>query len=104
MCFVDPLTLVMCCLLTPAGFGITAIVTPTSGIRAKGFEFETHLARVEGGRLLCSPLMAVLIQRSRMFCGSPLTLAMCLFTNICGFWCNGNRDSNNLVAKSSCMP
>ena len=32
----------------PTGFGLTAIVIPTIGIKATGLEFETHLARVGG--------------------------------------------------------
>ena len=30
------------------GFGLMAIMIPTSGIRATGLEFKTHLARIGG--------------------------------------------------------
>lgn len=43
--------------------------------------------------LLRFPLMAVLIQRSRVFRGS-VNSSDVLFTNTRGFWYNGNRDSN----------
>ena len=42
------------------GFGVMTIMIPTSGIRAKGLEFETHLAHI-GGEIIghwinqCSP-------------------------------------------------
>ena len=66
----------------PASFGLTTIVIPTSGIRAKGLEFETHLARVGGD------IVGHWVQRS------PCVIVA--ETNACGFWSNGNCDSNKI--------